>query len=483
MAEPVGMALGGLGIMGLLTVCLDCFDFMHSGNSLGKDFVILEGQLSGFRIRLFAWSKALGFMNPDGYDPRIDHPNWKPCKKYDLEERLWQHRFSPGSSNAHFIEESLKDFLQRAKDTKRRNGLVGGFWWALKDKKNFTELLQRLKECIEALELVTKNLDLFESQRRLIEHEISSISDVETLESLVAAEIDEQVISEAANRRLIEVQSLAEISSRPATYFTAPSDFEETLGLENLSTKEASDMEVVPSHYDEQHVRIMKELLRKDPIKQPVPLRFDEEDLKWGSCLNPLRLADGLKLPARGDKRISRYHSGKRIIKDILAQDGQPWTAALVGDCIDLARVSFEGPPGSPYEKGIFHFLFRWPADYPFVPPIVRMLTKTYHPNIDSHGKICMDILGENWSPAGTLDFTAVSICSLLNDPTLEDPLVPEIAVICAQNPEQYATNARKYTEQYATWAQDISDEKLEDMAENLSLPNERPSTSSILPS
>jgi ubiquitin-conjugating enzyme E2 D/E len=57
----------------------------------------------------------------------------------------------------------------------------------------------------------------------------------------------------------------------------------------------------------------------------------------------------------------------------------------------------------SPYASGVFFLAIHFPTDYPFKPPKVNFTTRIYHPNINSNGSICLDILRDQWSPALTI--------------------------------------------------------------------------------
>lgn len=143
----------------------------------------------------------------------------------------------------------------------------------------------------------------------------------------------------------------------------------------------------------------------------------------------------------------------KRINKELQDLTRDPpanASAGPIGDDLFHWQATLLGPAESPYEGGVFFLDITFPADYPFKSPKVEFTTKIYHPNINSHGGICLDILKDQWSPALTTSKVLLSICSLLTDPNPADPLVPEIARLYERNRPEYTRKAREWTRKYA---------------------------------
>ncbi|XP_042389728.1 ubiquitin-conjugating enzyme E2 10-like isoform X1 [Zingiber officinale] len=113
-------------------------------------------------------------------------------------------------------------------------------------------------------------------------------------------------------------------------------------------------------------------------------------------------------------------------------------------------KATIMGPPDSPYAGGVFLVAIHFPPDYPFKPPKVAFRTKVFHPNINSNGTICLDILKEQWIPGLTISKVLLSICSLLTDPNLDDPLIPEIAHMYKTDRNMYEATAISWTQKYA---------------------------------
>ncbi|BGP04093.1 Ubiquitin-conjugating enzyme E2 C [Rhodotorula toruloides] len=87
-----------------------------------------------------------------------------------------------------------------------------------------------------------------------------------------------------------------------------------------------------------------------------------------------------------------------------------------------------EGAEGTVYEGHVYAISLRFPPEYPYKAPVVRFESTCYHPNVDLHGNICLDILKEKWSPALSVSTILVSLQSLLGEPNNASPLNVEAA-------------------------------------------------------
>ncbi|CAN6994301.1 unnamed protein product [Brassica oleracea var. botrytis] len=104
--------------------------------------------------------------------------------------------------------------------------------------------------------------------------------------------------------------------------------------------------------------------------------------------------------------RTIQAMASKRINKELRDLQRDPpvsCSAGPVGDDMFHWQATIMGPSDSPFAGGVFLVSIHFQPYYPFKPPKVSFRTKVYHPNINSNGSICLDILKEQWSPALTV--------------------------------------------------------------------------------
>jgi ubiquitin-protein ligase len=103
------------------------------------------------------------------------------------------------------------------------------------------------------------------------------------------------------------------------------------------------------------------------------------------------------------------------------------------------------------YEGGVFQLEIEITKKFPFEPPVVRCLTPVFHPNFKSE-RVCLGILGKQWTPATSIAGVIEGIRNLLNFPNPDDPLNLEAAEMMRKNPEKFKKEAIDWVKKYATW-------------------------------
>ncbi|CAL8074816.1 unnamed protein product [Calicophoron daubneyi] len=121
------------------------------------------------------------------------------------------------------------------------------------------------------------------------------------------------------------------------------------------------------------------------------------------------------------------------------------------GDDLMHLHGSIKGPPDTPYNGAKFNLEIIIPANYPFVPPKVKFITRIWHPNISSAtGVICLDVLKDQWAAAMSLRTVLLSIQALLASPEPDDPQDAVVANQFKTAPDAFLRTAQYWAAIYA---------------------------------
>ncbi|CAM1332282.1 UBE2T (predicted) [Pycnogonum litorale] len=145
----------------------------------------------------------------------------------------------------------------------------------------------------------------------------------------------------------------------------------------------------------------------------------------------------------------------KKEIQQLKLHPPPSVSCCVSNDRLDKFEAVILGAKETPYDGGAFKIEVILPDRYPFEPPKLKFLTPIYHPNIDSAGRICLDVLKMppqgGWKPSLNLSSVLLSIQLLMTDPNPDDPLMIDIAQEFKYKYSSYEDNARTWTKTYAS--------------------------------
>jgi ubiquitin-conjugating enzyme E2 C len=151
-------------------------------------------------------------------------------------------------------------------------------------------------------------------------------------------------------------------------------------------------------------------------------------------------------MSAGPDGKAVKKRLQKELMQLMMATD-KGISAFPEGDNLFEWKASISGVEGTAYEGQTYKLKMQFPSSYPFSAPHVTFETPIFHPNVDQHGNICIDILKEAWSAAYSVSTILLSLQSLLGEPNPDSPLNAYAAQLWGNPAEYSAAVSRKYAE------------------------------------
>jgi Prion-inhibition and propagation len=173
--EFAGFVFGVAGLLGTFTACVDCFDFVRVGRSLGPDYQTAVIKLDVVRLRFTRWGAAAGIAQGDestatvqlksrlaspdedfetikrllGEILRLFQESEKTSKKLALKDPAAETRADGiEDKTIHNLHEAMRNLALRRQ---KRSTLSQKMSWALHRKRDLNNLIEDLTELVSLL--------------------------------------------------------------------------------------------------------------------------------------------------------------------------------------------------------------------------------------------------------------------------------------------------------------------------------------------
>jgi ubiquitin-conjugating enzyme E2 M len=106
-------------------------------------------------------------------------------------------------------------------------------------------------------------------------------------------------------------------------------------------------------------------------------------------------------------------------------------------------------PDTGMWKSGKFDFEFKIPPDWPIEAPRLRLLTRTWHPNVTEEGQVCLNLLKETYTPVMTIDHLIAGLQFLFMEPCAISPLNVQAAKMYQRDMPKFQETVDEYIRRY----------------------------------
>jgi len=183
-----------------------------------------------------------------------------------------------------------------------------------------------------------------------------------------------------------------------------------------------------------------------------VPDTYAGKRARCKGCGNELRVPEPAVAappppPARPPLRVRRLMADAEVMRKTFANTPHIRIESTVGDPPEIYRIVFKidslerDAKGKPQPRREHVAEVQLGADYPRLPPVCRMLTPIFHPNIDP-AYVC---IGDHWTAGERLVDLVVRLAEMIayQAYNIRSPLDGEAAMWADLNTEKLPTDAR----------------------------------------
>jgi len=231
--EPVSFTVGIVGLAGLFSTCVDCFEYVQLGREFAKDYQTSELKLDILKTRMIRWGASVGVNDPAAATAETRFQVSTPTEEdlrllanilgsigdvfLEMEEKSkkFASRARPNDLDISAIKvdsnaskEALRVTLRKiANKRQKRSSLGQKTRWALYERKHFQRLLEDVSGFINDLEKLfpAQRLEVEKYRIQLCQEEVEQIdADQDDGELLnIAGEISANVIKDDGDGKTV----------------------------------------------------------------------------------------------------------------------------------------------------------------------------------------------------------------------------------------------------------------------------------------